>query len=86
VSGLLDRLIYLSIGLSVVLGLIGVKLILHFAHQQVSAVPEISTGVSLGLIVLVLLVTIVTSLIKSPDPGRPACAHRVAAHLPTQRR
>ena len=31
-DGLLDRLIYLSYGLSVILGFIGVKLILHAAH------------------------------------------------------
>ena len=44
VSGLLDRLVYLSTGLSVILTFIGVKLVLHFAHLQHHPVPEISTG------------------------------------------
>jgi tellurite resistance protein TerC len=35
-DGLLDRLIYLSIGLSVILGFIGVKLILEAAHETIS--------------------------------------------------
>ena len=55
VSGLLDRLVYLSTGLSLILGFIGVKLVLHFAHlHSPSAVPEISTGLSLAVIILVL--------------------------------
>ncbi|MGZ4250909.1 MAG: TerC/Alx family metal homeostasis membrane protein, partial [Solirubrobacteraceae bacterium] len=33
VSGLLDRLVYMSTGLAIVLGFIGVKLILEFAHD-----------------------------------------------------
>jgi tellurite resistance protein TerC len=56
VSGLLDRLVYLSSGLAVVLGFIGVKLVLEFFHLH------ISTGVSLGLIALVLLITTIASL------------------------
>src|SRR5919206_302008 len=32
VSGLLDRLVYLSAGLSLILAFIGVKLVLHWAH------------------------------------------------------
>src|SRR3712207_9409570 len=34
INGLLDRLVYLSIGLSVILGFIGVKLILHALHEN----------------------------------------------------
>src|SRR5690242_21716195 len=42
VKGLLDRLVYLSVGLSVILAFIGVKLVLHWAHEDLShAVPEI---------------------------------------------
>ena len=49
VKGLLDRLVYLSTGLSVILAFIGVKLVLHWAHTDIShAVPEIGTPVSLG--------------------------------------
>jgi tellurite resistance protein TerC len=66
VSGLLDRLVYLSIGLALVLGFIGVKLILEFLHTDVSEeFPEISTGLSLVVIVSVLTVTTVASLVKA---------------------
>ncbi|GAA2871020.1 TerC family protein [Streptosporangium fragile] len=63
IEGLLERLVYLSIGLAVILGFIGVKLILAFLHQDVSkAFPEVPTPVSLGVIFAVLLVTVVASL------------------------
>lgn len=65
VSGLLDRLVYLSTGLSVILAFIGAKLVLHYLHLQDDAVPEISTGLSLVVIGSVLLVTTVASIIKS---------------------
>jgi tellurite resistance protein TerC len=66
VKGLLDRLVYLSVGLSGILAFIGVKLILHWAHDDVStSVPEISTPVSLGVIVVVLAIVTVASLIKT---------------------
>jgi tellurite resistance protein TerC len=64
VSGLLDRLVYLSTGLSVILTFIGVKLVLHFAHLQHHSIPEISTGASLGVIVIVLTVTTIASLAR----------------------
>jgi tellurite resistance protein TerC len=64
-SGLLDRLIYLSIGLSLILAFIGIKLLLHFAHLHAHAVPEISTGASLLVIMLVLLATTLASLAKT---------------------
>ncbi|MGH2883599.1 MAG: TerC family protein, partial [Solirubrobacteraceae bacterium] len=64
VSGLLDRLVYLSMGLSVILTFIGVKLVLHFAHLQHHSIPEISTGASLGVIVVVLAVTTIASLAR----------------------
>jgi tellurite resistance protein TerC len=66
VKGLLDRLVYLSVGLSLILAFIGVKLILHWLHVDISnSVPEISTPVSLGVIVVVLTVVTVASLIKT---------------------
>jgi tellurite resistance protein TerC len=70
VKGLLDRLVYLSVGLSVILLFIGVKLILHWAHEDVSSsVPRISTLLSLGVIVVVLAVVTIASLIKTrKDP------------------
>ena len=72
-EGLLDRLIFLSYGLAVVLAFIGVKLILHAMHEnnvpfinggEPVDVVEISTIVSLAVIVLVLIVTVVTSLLS----------------------
>ena len=66
VKGLLDRLVYLSTGLSLILAFIGVKLILHWLHVDISeSVPEISTPLSLGVIVVVLAVVTVASLIKT---------------------
>ncbi len=72
IDGLLDKLVYLSYGLGAILGFIGVKLVIHALHtnelpfinggEHVTAVPEISTPVSLGFIVLTLLVTTVLSL------------------------
>jgi tellurite resistance protein TerC len=64
VSGLLDRLVYLSMGLSVILTFIGFKLVLHFAHLQHESIPEISTGASLAVIVVVLAVTTIASLAR----------------------
>ena len=71
VKGLLDRLVYLSTGLAIILAFIGVKLILHWPHEDVSpSVPEISTPVSLGVIVAVLVVVTVASLIKTKGTRR----------------
>jgi tellurite resistance protein TerC len=70
VKGLLDRLVYLSTGLSIILAFIGVKLILHWLHVDISAaVPEIPTLISLGVILTILVVVIVASIIKTrQDP------------------
>jgi tellurite resistance protein TerC len=65
VTGLLDRLVYLSTGLSVILAFIGVKLVLHWGHTQNDDVPEIKTGTSLVVIAVILTVTVVASLRKS---------------------
>lgn len=74
IGGLLERLVYLSYGLSIILAFIGVKLVLHALHENTLgwinggehvAVPEISTGVSLTVIVGVLVVTTVASLLKT---------------------
>jgi len=64
VTGLLDRLVYLSTGLAVILAFIGVKLILHWGHGVDGRVPEITTPVSLVVIAVVLAVTTVASLLK----------------------
>jgi tellurite resistance protein TerC len=66
IGGLLDRLVYLSKGLSIVLAFIGVKLVLEALHHDgVSWAPEIPIMVSLGVIVGTLVITAVLSLIKS---------------------
>jgi tellurite resistance protein TerC len=81
VSGLLDRLVYLSLGLSLILAFIGVKLMLHFAHNQHHQFPEISTGLSLVVIVVVLLVTGAASLVRSGrDPALRARAGSLREH------
>ncbi|WP_441251543.1 TerC family protein [Kitasatospora sp. McL0602] len=65
IGGLLKKLVHLSYGLSVILGFIGVKLVLHALHESGVHVPEIGIPFSLGFIVVVLAVTTVTSLIAS---------------------
>jgi len=72
-GGLLDRLVYLSIGLAVVLGFIGVKLVLEALHSNnvpfinggrpIGWAPDIPIWISLGVIVTTLLVTTTASLI-----------------------
>lgn len=65
IGGLLRRLVHLSYGLSVILGFIGVKLVLHALHETGVHVPEISIPVSLAVICGVLIITTITSLIAS---------------------
>jgi len=75
IGGLLDRLIYLSAGLAVILGFIGVKLILTALHennlpfvnggQPLDGVPEVPIWLSLTVIVATLLVTTVASLLQT---------------------
>lgn len=74
IGGLLEKLVYLHIGLGVILGFIGVKLVLEALHENIlpflnggqplNAVPTVGIGLSLGVIVGVLLVTTVASLLK----------------------
>ena len=78
VTGLLDRLVYLSTGLSLILAFIGVKLILHWAHDLSDAVPVITTPFSLAVIGVILVVTTVASLVKvRRDPTAKAHAGTV---------
>jgi tellurite resistance protein TerC len=74
-GGLLERLVYLSVGLAAVLGFIGVKLILDALHgnnvpfindgDPVRWAPEIPITLSLGIILGTLALTTVASLAKS---------------------
>jgi tellurite resistance protein TerC len=77
-KGLLDRLIFLSLGLAIILIFIGIKLVLTFVHEIFTDVPKIPTLWSLGVIALILIVATVASLIKSKrDPNAKAHAGRV---------
>jgi tellurite resistance protein TerC len=80
-SGLMERLKYLGVGLSIILGWIGVKLVIHALHKNelpfinggeyVKAVPEISTELSLGVIISTLVITTVVSLIATSKEKTP---------------
>jgi tellurite resistance protein TerC len=77
-KGLLDKLIYLSLGLSIILMFIGVKLIMTYLHEVWYDVPKIPIVVSLLVIAAILIVSTVASLIKSKrDPSATAHAGRV---------
>ena len=77
-KGLLDRLVYLSLGLAAILVFIGIKLILTWAHETWPQVPKIPTVASLGVIAVILIVATVASLIKSrQDPTLKAHAGTV---------
>jgi tellurite resistance protein TerC len=61
-QGALSKLVHLGYGLAAILGFIGVKLVLHWAHGIWPGVPEIPTLASLGVIIAVLALVTVTSL------------------------
>lgn len=74
IDNLLDRLVYLTYGLAVILGFIGVKLILEalhgndlpfINHGRPVPVVELSTTVSLLVIMAVLLITTAVSLFSA---------------------
>jgi tellurite resistance protein TerC len=75
IDGLLDRLVYLSYGLAVILGFIGAKLVIHALHtnelpflnggEHITLIPEIPTWLSLLVILATLVVTTVASLAKN---------------------
>jgi integral membrane protein, TerC family len=71
IGGLLDRIVYLNVGLSVILAFIGVKLLIealygsHIYHLGAVHLPEIGIAASLGFIVVTLGLTTAVSLAKS---------------------
>lgn len=80
-GSLLDRLVFLGLGLAAVLGFIGVKLILEAMHEnslpflnsgEPFHVPVISNWVSLGVIVTILTITVVASLLHERVIGAKA--------------
>ena len=73
-GGLLRRLVYLSVGLAVILGFIGVKMVLEALHTNTLPfinggeplnVPTIGIPLSLSVIIGVLIITAVASLMKT---------------------
>lgn len=82
-KGLLDRLVYLSLGLAVILIFIGLKLILTFAHEMNQEIPKVPIAVSLGFIVATLAVVTVASWLKTRNnPEMKAHAGSLKAHNP----
>ena len=87
-SGLMERLKYLAVGLSIILGWIGVKLVIHALHKNelpfinggeyVTSVPEISTELSLGVIISTLTITTIVSLIATSKDKKKAPATKKA--------
>lgn len=79
-GGLLDKLEYLKYGIAAILGFIGFKLVSHAMHvnelpfinggKHIDWAPEISTEVSLGVIVLCITVSAVVSLIKARNTSK----------------
>lgn len=70
IGGLLQRLVYLSVGLSIILAFIGVKLFLHALHEYhldaaLGFSGEIPIWVSLLIIIDTLGITTVASLAKT---------------------
>ena len=76
IEGLLEKVVYLSKGLAVILGFIGLKLVieaLHGSHVDEFGsfhLPEIGTVTSLLFIVATLIVTTVLSVLKTNRDAR----------------
>src|SRR3954469_3869626 len=96
IDGLLDRLVFLSYGLATILAFIGVKLVLHALHENNvpfinngNAVPvvEVSTGLSLSVILGVLVVTVLASLLSPAGKAQNAITnarHHATSYLDTE--
>ena len=71
IGGLLERIIYLNVGLSVILGFIGIKLVIealhgsHIDHLGAIPLPEIGIATSLLFILATLTITVGASLAKT---------------------
>lgn len=77
-KGLLDKLVYLSLGLSFILIFIGIKLVLVYFHELYDSVPKISTNFSLVVIASILVISTIASVIKTrKDPSAIAHAGRL---------
>ena len=85
-GGLMERLKYLGVGLSLILAWIGIKLVIHALNKNelpfinggeaVTVIPEIPTELSLFVIMITLIITTIWSLAatagekKNLDPNR----------------
>jgi tellurite resistance protein TerC len=77
-KGLLDKLVYLSLGLSAILVFIGLKLILLYGHEVNESIPKIPTSLSLVVIAAILTIATVASFVKvRKDPTAQAHAGRI---------
>lgn len=82
---LLDKLVYLAVGLSFILAFIGVKLILTYLHELNEAFPKVPTSVSLVVIIVTLTITTIASVIKvRRDPTARAHSGPIGGHGPTE--
>ena len=61
-EGALAKLVHLGFGLAAILGFIGAKLVLHWAHGVWTWIPTVPTLASLGVILAILATVTVTSL------------------------
>ncbi len=85
-GGLLERLVYLSMGLSVILGFIGIKLILEAMHENslpfinggepIEWAPTIPIWLSLSVIIGVMALAVVASLYKARNDPEAAAQLR----------
>ncbi|MBA3411244.1 MAG: TerC family protein [Geodermatophilaceae bacterium] len=85
-GGLLERLIYLSLGLSAILGFIGIKLILEAMHENslpfinggepIEWAPTIPIWLSLTVIIGVMALAVVASLLKARNDPEAAAQLR----------
>ena len=79
IKNLVNKLIYLSIGLAFILIFIGIKLVMVWGHENWESVPKVSTNFSLAVIGAILLISTVASLIKSKkDPTAKGHAGRMS--------
>ena len=69
-QSVLAKLKHLNHGLSIILGFIGVKLVLHWAHGVWPGIPQIPTVLSLVVIIVVLAVVTATSFLFSDSRER----------------
>lgn len=80
-GGLMDRLVYLHYGIAAILAFIGVKLIIHAMHESplwpedsafghlVHQIPEVSTWVSLAVIIGSMTIATIASLLSNRSGG-----------------